>query len=192
MNMIRIGLSSMKKKSLKEMADHMHDLVASIPDESYNLQWYIACIDLIECKIYKHPVPKPKKKPPENICHVLFDNKGLDFVNLQHIFKEREVGEALPNMSDKFVTPTVVYTLTQPVRSKLFNFNKFVAELDIDSFVSDNTSLPCSCESSSFKDAHHGHILTGDLRIVNNSGLRKKVNVKRTEIQANKTNILGE
>ena len=33
--------------------------------------------------------------------------------------------------------------------------------------------FPCSCENSPFKDSHHGHIVTGDLRLIGNSKLRK-------------------
>ena len=34
-------------------------------------------------------------------------------------------------------------------------------------------NLPCSCTPSSFTDPNHGHIVTGDLRIVQNNTLRK-------------------
>ena len=34
-------------------------------------------------------------------------------------------------------------------------------------------TLPCDCVSSDFSDPHHKHIITGDLRIVQNCKLRK-------------------
>ena len=45
--------------------------------------------------------------------------------------------------------------------------------LDVDEFLRDNTYLPCTCAHSQFKDGHHGHVISGDLRIVNNNKLRK-------------------
>ena len=53
--------------------------------------------------------------------------------------------------------------------------------------------MTCECEQSDFKDPHHGHVVTGDLRIVNNIKLRnlfkkgpnyrepKFINWKKTE-----------
>jgi len=39
------------------------------------------------------------------------------------------------------------------------------------SFTTDST--PCECESSTFCDPHHKHIITGDLRLIENTKLRK-------------------
>ena len=33
--------------------------------------------------------------------------------------------------------------------------------------------LPCGCSHSDFSDKHHGHIITGDLRLIKNNKLRK-------------------
>ena len=63
--------------------------------------------------------------------------------------------------------------MTEPIGSKIFNFNKFVSSLDLSAFVKDNTILPCHCKDSPFKDNHHGHIISGDLRIVRDNKLRK-------------------
>ena len=67
----------------------------------------------------------------------------------------------------------VVFDLTNPIRSKIFNYKKTVQELDVDAFLADSSILPCSCTDSPFVDAHHGHIISGDLRIVENNKLRK-------------------
>ena len=45
--------------------------------------------------------------------------------------------------------------------------------MDVDTFLKDTTSLPCTCASSTCKDDHHGHVVSGDLKIVTNSKLRK-------------------
>ena len=66
----------------------------------------------------------------------------------------------------------VVYNFTNTIRGKLFNYKKFVQSLDVDAFLQDNTILPCECDHSTFTDAHHAHIVTGNLDIVNNEKLQ--------------------
>ena len=39
--------------------------------------------------------------------------------------------------------------------------------------MKDNSIVPCACQGSSFVDSHHNHVVSGDLRIVKNSKLRK-------------------
>ena len=42
---------------------------------------------------------------------------------------------ALPNTSAKFHAVTAVYTLTNVIGSKIFNFNKFVKNLDVEAVI---------------------------------------------------------
>ena len=37
----------------------------------------------------------------------------------------------------------------------------------------ENGDIQCSCQNSSYKNDHHGHVITGDLDIIQNSRLRK-------------------
>ena len=80
---------------------------------------------------------------------------------------------SVPSTIKSFEIPTIVYTLDSPISSKIFNFNKFTTNFNVSEFVKDKTVLPCNCSSSSFTDKHHGHIVSGDLRIVQNNKLRK-------------------
>ena len=76
--------------------------------------------------------------------------------------------ESHPSIADKFPN-----SLTPPIAGKIFNSNKFVAELDIEAFRDNMDIVPCSCQDSSYKHKDLGHILTGDLSIVENNSLRK-------------------
>ena len=74
--------------------------------------------------------------------------------------------------------PMVTFSLKNPIRSKIFNHKTFAQHLNIAEFLADQNSIPCSCENSplkTFKDSHHNHIITGDLRIVRNNKLRKLI-----------------
>ena len=65
----------------------------------------------MKSKIGKPPViRKAKKLPPSNRCHVLFDNKAIDFINLRKILRDKDVLNALPR-NLKSDVPTVIYKL---------------------------------------------------------------------------------
>lgn len=136
-------------------------------------QYFLQCIDIIECKLYKPIPPKCRKKPPENVCNIFFDNKGVELINIARIFRDPEIVSSLPNTHKIFSTPMVTYKLDQPISCKIFNFNKFVNSLNLDEFLVNPNILPCECDNSPFVDKHHKHIISGDLRIISNNVLRK-------------------
>ena len=62
------------------------------------------------------------------------------------------------------------------IRSKILNYRETVSSLmvHIDEDVSFVENLPsCDCADSEFCDPHHKHIVSGDLRIITNTKLRK-------------------
>ena len=67
----------------------------------------------------------------------------------------------------------VTYKHGLPLSTKIFNFNHFVNTLDLDEFLLDPDILPCKCINSPFADKYHKHVVTGDLRIIDNNHLRK-------------------
>lgn len=84
------------------------------------------------------------------------------------MFHDPLVKTALPNTSAHFGTPTLVYNLMNLIRSKTFNFNKFVNFPDVNVFLVNNSTLHCDCRSSPFKDKDRNHIITGNLKIIDN------------------------
>ena len=59
-----------------------------------------------------------------------------------------------------------------PLRSEIFNFNKFLSNLDVKDFLQDNTNLSPKWVDYGFVDKDHQHIMTEDLLNVGNK-LRK-------------------
>ena len=169
-NFCRVSLLAMNKGSLKKVAILLNDQINK--DRGNNLQWLLAALDIIESKIYVVPHAKPKRKPPKNLCKILFDNKAIEYINIPRIFHEQSTQSALPPNINNFETPTVIFNLEPPIYSKIFNFNKFVSHLDLPAFLKDNTILPCNCAGSQYIDRHHHHILTGNLNIIENNKLR--------------------
>ena len=174
-NLIRVLLCNLKKSNCRLLLDKINEFLSTKHDTFLNMQYFTAALDILKSKIGKPPeVPLHNKKCPSNLLHVTFNNKALDFINLQRILKDKEVVDALP-ASLRCDRPTVVYQLTNTIRSKLFNQKKFVQSLDIDTFLADPSSLPCDCEQSSFLNHDHGHIVTGDLKIVSDLNLRNLI-----------------
>ena len=53
----------------------------------------------------------------------------------------------------------------------MFNYNQTLRNINLDDYS--NASSSCDCESSPFRYEPHGHVITGDLRIVRNRTLRR-------------------
>ena len=68
---------------------------------------------------------------------------------------------------------STVYTLTETIRCKIFNHKEFIKMLDTKNILDNRYNLPCNCKSSPFSDPNHGHILTGETRIVQINKLAK-------------------
>ena len=68
---------------------------------------------------------------------------------------------------------STVYTLTKIIQSKIFNHKEFLKTLDTKDILDNMNNLPCNCTISPFKNLNHGHIVTGDIHIVQNNQWRK-------------------
>ena len=133
-------------------------------------------IDLLQSTLHaKHTNTKENSKVrsrSEFYMMVNFVNKGIEMINLPRILHLKDVFQSLPfisNTKKKKVIPSVNYSYLPPIRSKILNYSKALKEFTI---KDDVAFPPCNCETSEFKDLHHNHIITGDLKIVKNQRLR--------------------
>ena len=104
------------------------------------------------------------------------NSKAIEFINFPSILHDPVGRSSFPsniNNFDNFNVPTVFNTLGKPIHSRIFHFNKFVSNLDIDRFLQDNNILPCNYEGCEFIDQHHKHILNDNLKIIKNNKLRR-------------------
>ena len=171
-NLIRVLLSSLKKSSCRILVDRINDFLYDKHDSFPYFHYFHAALDILQSKIGEfHITSAPIKSPPSNRCHILFSNKAIDFINIHKILRDKDVRSSLPNHLRKD-TPTVIYKLTDTIRTKLFNYKDFVQSIDVDAFLADNSILPCDCQQSAFVNSDHGHVISGDLNIVNDVKLR--------------------
>ena len=62
-----------------------------------------------------------------------FINKGIEFIDLHSIFTDNSVISSIPNYFNNSETPIICYKYNEPIRSTIFNFNKILNDLDINS-----------------------------------------------------------
>ena len=144
-------------------------------------------LDIIETKLFIQPKKIFKKPIPKYRCNITFKSRAFDFINLPKILRSKEVCDNLPSNFDVSDMPIVV---NPSIRSTLFNYKQFVLHLNVDEFVKDANSITCSCNKydTSFTNNHYGHIITGNLNIVNNGGA-SSTHIQRPKISRSKTNL---
>ena len=136
--------------------------------------WCDLISDIFLTKTFQEDVVKKKKKRPKYMFFVDFVNKGLDLIKISSILHDQDVIDSLPDNLKTDEVPSVVYRLTKTIRNKIFNYKQTVADINTDDHDTFGTGLDsCQCQNSPYIDSNHGHIVTGDLRFVENSVLRK-------------------
>ena len=60
-----------------------------------------------------------------------FINKDMDLIDLPISFQEWSVASSIPDYFQNSEPPIICYKYSRPIRHTIFNFNKFVSDLDI-------------------------------------------------------------
>jgi hypothetical protein len=116
-----------------------------------------------ECELKKH----------RKFLHLKFDNNGIDAVNINNILNYKKVQSCIPPYFKMKPTPCVSYRHTSTIASKLFNHKQTLLCLDIEQLRQNPPKY--SCSSSPFNYSHAGHIITGDVNIVQNKDPRSVI-----------------
>ena len=175
MNTIRILLNNSKKKLMKEVAFRLMTGDVCLQEENRR-QYFSYIADYIDTLLWKPPKTSDKSKHSENPCVVQFSNKGFNKIGLSKIFKMEEVLALLPDkMQNEKYIPYPTFKLDSPIRDKVLNYKNAVQSLniEIDDDVSFTNLNNCECDNNPFQDPFHKHVVTGDLRIIENLKLRK-------------------
>ena len=101
---------------------------------------------------------------------VPFHNKGIEMVNLSQILHSKPVKKSIPSFIQNQTPPTISYSYTKTIAGKVFNFKQTIKNLD---FEIGTSNLSCECHASDFRYEPVGHVVTGNLGIVENRKLRK-------------------
>ena len=65
LNHIRVLLASIKKRLLKQIADHINDVHNDQNSQLFYNKWYLMTLDIIETKLFKEPKEIIKKSIPK-------------------------------------------------------------------------------------------------------------------------------
>ena len=172
-NEIRKILDKTKKKILKEIASVILERNTLFINHSDREQLYQFILDVIDTKLYKHE-SKSKRKAPENVCILNFSNKGTELLRLPSIINDKDIITLLPSdLQNKESNPVITFCLENTIRNKVVNYKDTVNSIIVDEEVSFSLDTDsCDCSQSPYVDKDHKHIITGDLRIVENQKLR--------------------
>ena len=78
----------------------------------------------------------------------------------------------LPESLREDEIPSTVYSLSNTIRNKIFNY-KDTIKTSTNSTRTYGTNInSCNCTNSKYLNHHDGHIITGDLRIIENKDSR--------------------
>ena len=172
-NKVRVLLNRLKHSNLKKLA--FEAKLALNSSEDHLKRWYELIIDTFFTKIFKEEEIKSKKSP-KHILPIYFHNKGIEMVKLNKILRKPHITSKLPENLLTEDPPSIVYSLSPTIRNKLFNYKETVESIDItDSLTYGAGFSECDCQYSDFADPDHGHIITGDLRFIENQNLRKLI-----------------
>ena len=69
---------------------------------------------------------------------IQFVNKGIEYINLLSIFKNKSVISSIPTYFENKESPIICYKYNKRIRCTVFNYNKFVTELDIEHSIYDS------------------------------------------------------
>ena len=167
-------LDSFQQKHLRKLAYEANKRLDSCSDQVK--RWLDLIVDTFFTKIFKEEPPKKLKSRPKYILPIYFDNKGLQLLRLNRILHEPDVKTKLPPEFREDDSPSIVYSLSSTIRNKILNYKDTVSNIDINDVETFGTGLhTCDCSSSEFVDHSHGHVLTGDLRIIENIHLRELI-----------------
>ena len=100
-------------------------------------------------------------------------NKAVDAINLPALLGSTSVIDKIPVYFRDKEPPTLSYHYTSTVASTIFNFAPALSNLNVSEYLSNPQT--CQCKESKFCFEPHGHVITGDLRVIENAKLRELV-----------------
>ena len=127
-------------------------------------------INMISHQKLFQPVQTYNKKD-RDFYHIQFRDKGLDHINISQILRNNSVTDKIPIYFIDKEPPIIGYKFNRSIAGNIFNYKESLSEESIGNF--ENGDIQCSCQNSIYRNDHHGHIITGNLEIIQNSSLKK-------------------
>ena len=171
-NLIHKTIPQMNREQLSELGERI--LLSDSDTECDKLTERIRSfiIDIIDYKLKYHaPAEDSNKKHNVNAIVIRYDNPAVSYINLSHILKDTELQTVIRPHIDQ--DETVVFSYTNSIRAKIFNYHDTLKDVDIDDWNIEDHPCKCTSEYNEFIDKDHKHVITGNLDIISDKKLRK-------------------
>ena len=149
-------------------------------------------MDIANYRLFRPVRSDVPAEKPKHFMKIKFLNKAVDAINFPVLLQSTSVIGKLPVYFRDKEPPIWSYKYTSTVPSKIFNFAPALSNLNVSEYLSNPQT--CQCKESKFCYEPHGHVITGDGRVIENARLRElvakgpkyrepnRVNWKATEI----------
>ena len=169
---IRTILFSLPVNYLKDLRDFGLDKGGVDPfSPKYRLSSIIC--DVASFRLFKPVRSEPLHDNNRKFLHIPFANKGIDAINISNILNRKEVVKEIPPYFKNQSVPIVSYSYTNSIGRKIFNYKEALQDINIEEYL--KNPLTCDCSHSPFQYNPSGHVITGDLNIIQHENLRKVI-----------------
>ena len=129
--------------------------------------------DVASFRLFKPVRSEPLHDNNRKFLHIPFANKGIDAINISNILNRKEVVKEIPPYFKNQSVPIVSYSYTNSIGRKIFNYKEALQDINIEEYL--KNPLTCDCSHSPFQYNPSGHVITGDLNIIQHESLRKVI-----------------
>ena len=130
-------------------------------------------LDIANFRLFRPVRSDVPAEKPKHFMKIKFLNKTVDAINLPALLRSTSVTNKIPVYCRDKEPPIVSYEYTSTVASKLLNFAPALSNLNVSEYFSNPQT--CQCKESKFCYEPHGHVTTGDVRVIENAKLREFV-----------------
>jgi len=167
-NLARIKINSINTTELHNLSwtvvELSNDCNTTYPREIINL-----VLDMINFRLFLSKEADTKKNM-NNFVKIYFQAKDIEEVRLSSIFRKHL--KSIPSTFQSKEPPTVLYSRSSHIGYTIFNYKDVVDSVITDDWKEDNF-YTCNCSKSAFCDPPYGHIVTGNMKVIEHSQLRK-------------------
>ena len=165
---IRTILFSLPVNYLKDLRDFGLDKGGVDPfSPKYRLSSIIC--DVASFRLFKPVQSETLHDNNRKFLHIPFANKGNDAINISNILNRKEVVKEIPPYFKNQYVPIVYYSYTNSIGRNIFNYKEALQDINIEEYLKD--PLTCDCSHSPFQYNPSGHVITGDLNIIQHESL---------------------
>ncbi len=123
---------------------------------------------------FKTTINNKKEQNDDRLYMVTkFINKGIEYLNLPKILHSKVFRDLIPSGCKFKEPPIVTYKYLKTIGQSIFNYRQTLSNITIEEILNPQ---PCTCKSeksyASYVYEHTGHVITGNLDIIDNIPLR--------------------